>query len=117
MFGWDATPENLEVYLPIVRRIITGLVHGLRGKVHLSLYRFRVKSPDPEIEQSCQKQKLALNSSQPISTDILCSLPFHQDHNSVYCRYLSCTCRMNDGPITPQARWIHNETIISWRAW
>ncbi|KAH0582873.1 hypothetical protein H2248_010776 [Termitomyces sp. 'cryptogamus'] len=28
----DATPENLEIYLPTVRRIITDLLTGLRGK-------------------------------------------------------------------------------------
>lgn len=28
----DATPENLEMYLPNVRQIITGLLQGLRGK-------------------------------------------------------------------------------------
>ncbi|KAF7965236.1 hypothetical protein HWV62_44900 [Athelia sp. TMB] len=33
----DATPENLEIYLPTVREIITNLLHGLRGKQ--SLYR------------------------------------------------------------------------------
>ncbi|KAG6916132.1 hypothetical protein DXG01_008363 [Tephrocybe rancida] len=33
----DATPENLELYLPTVRRIITDLLTGLRGKQ--SVYR------------------------------------------------------------------------------
>ncbi|KAG6891214.1 hypothetical protein C0995_008466 [Termitomyces sp. Mi166 len=33
----DATPENLEIYLPTVRRIITDLLTGLRGKQ--SIYR------------------------------------------------------------------------------
>lgn len=33
----DATPENLEIYLPTVRQIITSLLQGLRGKQ--SLYR------------------------------------------------------------------------------
>ncbi|KAF9462882.1 actin interacting protein 3-domain-containing protein [Collybia nuda] len=28
----DATPENLEIYLPTVRQIITNLLQGLRGK-------------------------------------------------------------------------------------
>lgn len=33
----DATPENLEIYLPTVRSIITNLLQGLRGKQ--SIYR------------------------------------------------------------------------------
>ncbi|OBZ65280.1 hypothetical protein A0H81_14685, partial [Grifola frondosa] len=33
----DATPENLEIYLPAVRKIITHLLQGLRGKQ--SIYR------------------------------------------------------------------------------
>jgi len=33
----DATPENLEIYLPTVREIITNLLQGLRGKQ--SIYR------------------------------------------------------------------------------
>ena len=33
----DATPENLAIYLPTVRQIITNLLQGLRGKQ--SLYR------------------------------------------------------------------------------
>ncbi|KAJ7623259.1 actin interacting protein 3-domain-containing protein [Roridomyces roridus] len=33
----DATPENLELYLPTVRQIITNLLQGLRGKQ--SIYR------------------------------------------------------------------------------
>ncbi|KZT07366.1 AIP3-domain-containing protein [Laetiporus sulphureus 93-53] len=33
----DATPENLDIYLPEVRRIITNLLQGLRGKQ--TLYR------------------------------------------------------------------------------
>ncbi|KAF5383755.1 hypothetical protein D9615_003506 [Tricholomella constricta] len=33
----DATPENLELYLPTVRRVITDLLTGLRGKQ--SIYR------------------------------------------------------------------------------
>ncbi|KAI1783551.1 AIP3-domain-containing protein, partial [Ganoderma leucocontextum] len=33
----DATPENLEIYLPEVRKIITSLLQGLRGKQ--SIYR------------------------------------------------------------------------------
>jgi len=28
----DATPENLELYLPNIRQIITNLLQGLRGK-------------------------------------------------------------------------------------
>ncbi|KAK7687293.1 hypothetical protein QCA50_009798 [Cerrena zonata] len=31
----DATPENLEIYLPDVRKIITNLLQGLRTKQHL----------------------------------------------------------------------------------
>ncbi|KAJ7189768.1 hypothetical protein B0H12DRAFT_958442, partial [Mycena haematopus] len=33
----DATPDNLELYLPTVRQIITNLLQGLRGKQ--SIYR------------------------------------------------------------------------------
>src|SRR6202167_5484978 len=33
----DATPDNLEIYLPTVRQIITNLLQGLRGKQ--SIYR------------------------------------------------------------------------------
>ncbi|KAG6810005.1 hypothetical protein H0H92_013730 [Tricholoma furcatifolium] len=42
----DATPENLELYLPTVRRIITDLLTGLRGKQ--SIYRrLQTRSGDP----------------------------------------------------------------------
>ncbi|KAJ8694967.1 Bud site selection protein 6 [Pleurotus ostreatus] len=48
----DATPENLERFLPIVRQIITNLLQGLRGKQ--SIYRrivseHRHKSDQPPV--------------------------------------------------------------------
>ncbi|KAJ6610236.1 actin interacting protein 3-domain-containing protein [Mycena sp. CBHHK59/15] len=45
----DATPENLELYLPTVRQIITNLLQGLRGKQ--SIYR-RIVSDYRRSEQS-----------------------------------------------------------------
>lgn len=51
----DATPENLELYLPNVRQIITNLLQGLRGKQ--SIYRrivsdHRHRSGDPAQERT-----------------------------------------------------------------
>jgi len=51
----DATPQNLELYLPTVREIITNLLQGLRGKQ--SIYRrivsdHRHKSDDPNHERT-----------------------------------------------------------------
>ncbi|KAJ7606183.1 actin interacting protein 3-domain-containing protein [Mycena polygramma] len=45
----DATPDNLELYLPTVRQIITNLLQGLRGKQ--SIYR-RIVSDHRRSEQS-----------------------------------------------------------------
>ncbi|KAJ7876793.1 bud site selection protein 6 [Mycena leptocephala] len=45
----DATPDNLELYLPSVRQIITNLLQGLRGKQ--SIYR-RIVSDHRRSEQS-----------------------------------------------------------------
>ncbi|KAE9406266.1 AIP3-domain-containing protein [Gymnopus androsaceus JB14] len=46
----DATPENLELYLPTVRQIITGLLQGLRGKQ--SIYRRIVSDHKHRSDQS-----------------------------------------------------------------
>ncbi|KAJ7720582.1 bud site selection protein 6 [Mycena maculata] len=46
----DATPENLELYLPTVRQIITNLLQGLRGKQ--SIYRRIVSDYRHRSEQS-----------------------------------------------------------------
>ncbi|KAJ7091320.1 actin interacting protein 3-domain-containing protein [Mycena belliarum] len=46
----DATPDNLELYLPTVRQIITNLLQGLRGKQ--SIYRRIVSDHRHRSEQS-----------------------------------------------------------------
>ncbi|KAG5647445.1 hypothetical protein DXG03_009375 [Asterophora parasitica] len=46
----DATPENLELYLPTVRRVITDLLTGLRGKQ--SIYRRMVSDHRRGSDQS-----------------------------------------------------------------
>ncbi|KAJ7504437.1 actin interacting protein 3-domain-containing protein [Mycena galericulata] len=46
----DATPDNLELYLPTVRQIITNLLQGLRGKQ--SIYRRIVSDYRHRSEQS-----------------------------------------------------------------
>ncbi|KAJ3852795.1 actin interacting protein 3-domain-containing protein [Lentinula lateritia] len=46
----DATPENLEVYLPNVRQIITGLLQGLRNKQ--TVYRHLVSDHKHRSDQS-----------------------------------------------------------------
>jgi Actin interacting protein 3 len=46
----DATPDNLEIYLPTVRQIITNLLQGLRGKQ--SIYRQIVSDHRHKSDQS-----------------------------------------------------------------
>ncbi|KAF8892062.1 actin interacting protein 3-domain-containing protein [Infundibulicybe gibba] len=46
----DANPENLEIYLPTVRQIITNLLHGLRGKQ--TIYRKIVSDQKHKSDQS-----------------------------------------------------------------
>lgn len=60
----DATPENLEVYLPTVRQIITNLLQGLRGKQ--SVYRRIVsdhRHKSTSSEQSSGQQRISSRSS------------------------------------------------------
>ncbi|KAF8216438.1 actin interacting protein 3-domain-containing protein [Mycena galopus ATCC 62051] len=56
----DATPDNLELYLPTVRQIITNLLQGLRGKQ--SIYR-RIVSDHRRSEQSSGSERAESRSS------------------------------------------------------
>ena len=60
----DATPENLEIYLPTVRQIITNLLQGLRGKQ--SIYRRIVsdhRHKSTSSEQSTTQQRTSSRTS------------------------------------------------------
>ncbi|KAJ7449663.1 actin interacting protein 3-domain-containing protein [Mycena latifolia] len=57
----DATPDNLELYLPTVRQIITNLLQGLRGKQ--SIYRRIVSDHRHRSEQSGSEQRTESRSS------------------------------------------------------
>jgi Actin interacting protein 3 len=56
----DASPENLELYLPTVRAIITSLLQGLRGKQ--STYRQIVSSSRHRSDQSGQDRESTRSS-------------------------------------------------------
>jgi len=60
----DATPDNLEIYLPTVRQIITNLLQGLRGKQ--SVYR-RIMS-DHKSDQS-RRQRTSSRTSRSSKRD------------------------------------------------
>ncbi|TBU61549.1 actin interacting protein 3-domain-containing protein [Dichomitus squalens] len=62
----DATPENLEVYLPEVRKIITSLLQGLRGKQ--SIYR-RIVSDQKRPEGGSDRDSRSSRSERPRGDD------------------------------------------------
>ncbi|KAF7308501.1 AIP3 domain-containing protein [Mycena chlorophos] len=57
----DATPDNLELYLPTVRQIITNLLQGLRGKQ--SIYRRIVSDHKQRSESSADGRPARTRSS------------------------------------------------------
>ncbi|KAJ3789785.1 actin interacting protein 3-domain-containing protein [Lentinula aff. detonsa] len=57
----DANPENLELYLPTVRQIITGLLQGLRNKQ--STYRRIASSSDRQESRSSKSHRKQLSRS------------------------------------------------------
>ncbi|KAI0070046.1 AIP3-domain-containing protein [Panus rudis PR-1116 ss-1] len=59
----DATPENLEVYLPSVRKIITGLLQGLRTKQHI--YRKIVSETKHQSSSSSATDRPESSASMP----------------------------------------------------
>ena len=62
----DATPDNLEIYLPEVRKIITSLLQGLRGKQ--SIYR-RIVSDQKRSEGGSDRDSRASRSDRPRGDD------------------------------------------------
>ncbi|PPQ90760.1 hypothetical protein CVT25_010149 [Psilocybe cyanescens] len=61
----DATPENLELYLPSVRQIITNLLQGLRGKQ--SIYR-RIVSDHRDRSSGADHERTDSRSSRTSGT-------------------------------------------------
>lgn len=96
----DATPENLEIYLPDVRKIITSLLQGLRSKQ--SMYRKVVSEHKEELVENGTDRFSRSSKSDRMSRSTQSSRAFVETSDTASRRSTgSSSTRFKDSPSVP----------------